>query len=141
MPTTHAAAIDDHDTGDRAAVLGPVDARAEDAFWSRVFRRERYYSPGLDYEDYAPAYCVGYIGYAQYGGDFDDAEKSLCANWMRIRGDSRLSLDDARLAMRAAWDRMASPVDEHACKQSINVRLLRQRLRMPSFRLAPVGLR
>jgi hypothetical protein len=48
------------------------------------------------------------MGYAQYGGRFEDAEKSLCANWERIKGDSRLSLDDALPAMRAAWLRVAA---------------------------------
>ena len=130
----------DQDASDQMIELGPVDARQEDAFWERVYWQERYYSPGLDYEDYAPAYCVGYIGYAQYGGSYDDAEKSLCANWERIKGDSRLSLADARAAMRAAWERMARR-PEPAAKKSINVGLLRQRLRMPSFRLKASALR
>jgi hypothetical protein len=83
-----------------------VDADQEDSHWRAAFRRERYYRDQLDYEDYAPAYCVGYTGCAQYGGCFEEAEKSLWANWERIKGDSRLRLEEARLAMRAAWDRM-----------------------------------
>ena len=140
MPATQAA-LDDQDIGDERTVLGPVDARAEDAFWRRVFWRERYYSPGLDYEDYAPAYCVGYIGYAQYGGSWDDAEKSLWANWERIKGDSRLSMEDARLAMRAAWDRMACRPAREAARKAISARVLRQRVRMPSFKISPASLR
>src|SRR3954447_6318711 len=85
-----------------------VDVAQEDSYWQAVFRRERYYREQLDYEDYAPAYCVGYIGYAQYGGEYAEAETSLCANWERIKGDSRLRLDDAGRAMRAAWERMAA---------------------------------
>ena len=96
---------DKHD--EHTAALRPVDAAREDAYWRRAFWCERYYSRGLDYEDYAPAYCAGYIGYAQYGGEYDDAEASLWANWERIKGDSRLLPNDARHAMRAAWDRMA----------------------------------
>ncbi|HYF18738.1 MAG TPA: hypothetical protein VEA40_12795 [Ramlibacter sp.] len=83
-----------------------VDAQREDAYWRDRFRTEGYYRGGLDYEDYAPAYCVGYVGRAQYGGRYEDAERSLCANWLRIRGDSRLELDDARSAIRAAWERV-----------------------------------
>src|SRR6476620_6941043 len=97
----------DDQQNDPAAAVDLVNAQEEDAYWRRSFWRERYYSAGLDYEDYAPAYCVGYVGYAQYGGEYDDAERSLWANWERIKGDSRLSRDAARLAMRAAWDRMA----------------------------------
>ncbi|HUR90373.1 MAG TPA: hypothetical protein VMZ74_14905 [Ramlibacter sp.] len=91
------------------AIVCDVDAAREDAYWQQAFRRERYFSSHLDYEDYAPAYCVGYTGFAQYGGEFEDAEKSLYANWERIKGDSRLSYEHAHLAMRAAWERMSVP--------------------------------
>lgn len=84
-------------------IEGRVDAALEDAFWQSVYWGEPYYRSECSYDDYAPAYCVGYIGYGQYGGNFDDAEKSLCANWLRIKGDSRLTLDEAMQAIRAAW--------------------------------------
>lgn len=86
-----------------------VDATFQDQYWQDTFRNEHYYAAPLDYEDYAPAYCVGYTGFAQYGGTFEDAERSLEANWVRIKGDSRLPIDQAREAMRAAWERMAQP--------------------------------
>jgi hypothetical protein len=82
---------------------GRIDPRLEDAYWQSVYWAEPYHRGDLTYEDYAPAYCAGYIGYAQYGGSFDDAEKSLCANWVRIKGDSRLPYEEALQAMRAAW--------------------------------------
>jgi hypothetical protein len=133
--------LDDPDPDEPGAALGPVDARQEDDYWRRAFWRERYYSHGLEYEDYAPAYCVGYVGYAQYGGEYDEAERSLCANWERIKGDSRLGLDDARRAMRAAWDRMATRGAREAARRAISARMLRQRLKMPSFKLNPMPLR
>ena len=83
------------------------DAQREDSYWQRNFRRERYCRAEFGYEDYAPAYCVGYVGCAQYGGRFADAERSLCANWARIKGDSRLSPVEAMAAIRAAWERLA----------------------------------
>lgn len=83
------------------------EAEREDAYWQRNFCHERYYDGDFDYEDYAPAYCVGYVGCVQYGGQLADAERCLCANWERIKGDSRLALDEAMPAMRAAWERMA----------------------------------
>jgi hypothetical protein len=83
---------------------GRIDAQREDAYWQRAYRAEAYYRRECSYDDYAPAYCVGYIGCAQYGGSFEEAEKSLCANWFRIKGDSCLSLDEAMQAIRAAWE-------------------------------------
>jgi hypothetical protein len=124
-----------------AVTVSREDALAEDAYWARRFTGERYYTPGLEYEDYAPAYCVGYIGYAQYGGSYDDAETSLCANWERIKGDSRLSIDEARLAMRAAWDRMAGRPKPRTAKHYVNLQLMRQRLSVPSFKLGSLSLR
>ena len=86
---------------------GLVQPEQEDAYWQRVYWAQPYHRAECSYDDYAPAYCVGYIGYAQYGGPFEDAEKSLCANWLRIKGDSRLGLEDAMKAIRAAWEHAA----------------------------------
>lgn len=90
------------------SIEGRIDPQVEDAYWQSVYWAQPYYRAGYGYEeDYASAYCVGYIGYAQYGGSFADAEKSLCANWVRIKGASRLSVEEALQAMRAAWDHAA----------------------------------
>lgn len=97
----------EEDLGEQAPVVSRRAAQEEDAYWERTYWQERYYSPDFDYEDYAPAYCVGYTGCAQYGGDFADAERSLCANWERIKSGSRLTLEQAMPAIRAAWDRVA----------------------------------
>jgi hypothetical protein len=91
------------------ALATRVDVNAQDADWQSTYTSEACVRPGYDYEDYAPAFCVGTIGRMQYGGSYEDAEKSLCANWERIKGDSRLPLADARLAMRAAWQRTQLP--------------------------------
>ena len=102
------AAAEDFDTPalqEPPAALSPEAVRGEDAHWHRAHSHERYYKPGLDYEDYAPAYCVGYMGYVQYGGEFEEAQRCLCANWERIKGDSRLSQAEALEAIRAAWNR------------------------------------
>lgn len=81
-------------------------ARLEDLYWASNYWREPYYRADYDYEDYAPAYCVGYSGCAQYGGTFDESEKSLCANFARIKGDSRLSWQEALEPIRSAWNRV-----------------------------------
>ena len=95
-----------------ARIDGRIDPQVHDAYWQTVYWGEAYYRRECEYEDYAPAYCVGYIGYAQYGGCFEDAEKSLCANWFRIKGDSRLTVDEAMQAIRAAWDHAAQVEEE-----------------------------
>lgn len=91
------------------SVLRHYSAQMEDLYWSANYWKEPYFHPDYDYEDYAPAYCVGYSGYVQYGGRFEDAETSLCANFIRIKGDSRLGWDDAVEAVRMAWRRAGGP--------------------------------
>ena len=88
------------------AILRACNARAEDGHWLDAHWKEPYFRADFDYEDYAPAYCVGYSGCTQYGGSFEEAEKSLCANWLRVKGDSRLSWQEALPAVRAAWLRV-----------------------------------
>ena len=87
---------------------GRIRPELEDAYWQSVYWSQPAYRAELSYDDYAPAYCVGYIGFAQYGGRYEEAEKSLCANWFRIKGDSRLELEEAMQAIRAAWEHAAS---------------------------------
>ena len=86
---------------------GRIDPEVEDAYWQSAYWAQPYYRSECCYDDYAPAFCVGYIGYAQYGDRFEEAEKSLIANWLRIKGDSRLELGEAMQAIRAAWDHAA----------------------------------
>lgn len=88
------------------APLRRYSAQAEDLFWSGNYWKEPYFRADYDYEDYAPAYCVGYSGCRQYGGSFADSEKSLIANFIRIKGDSRLSWEEAMGPIRAAWQRI-----------------------------------
>lgn len=91
---------------------GRIVPEVEDAYWQSAYWAQPYYRSDCSYDDYAPAFCVGYIGYAQYGGRFEEAEKSLCANWVRIKGDSRLEIDEAMQAIRAAWDHAAQAAAE-----------------------------
>ena len=89
-----------------AAVLRHYSAQVEDLFWACNYWKEPYFRADYDYEDYAPAYCVGYSGYVQYGGCLEDAEKSLVANFVRIKGDSRLTWKEALEPIRSAWSRV-----------------------------------
>lgn len=120
---------------------GRIDCAMEDAYWQSVYFGEPYYRAALGYDDYAPAYCVGYIGFAQYGGRFDEAEKSLCANWIRIKGDSRLELDDAMQAIRAAWEHAAQgqrvrEQDEEDLRVDANVLAVHGRSQEPAYAAA-----
>jgi hypothetical protein len=84
-----------------------IDPTAEDAYWREYYRSEPYYQSGMSYDEYAPAYRVGYEGYGRYAGrSFEDAESDLRNDYDRAKGRSSLGWDRAKDASRAAWNRI-----------------------------------
>lgn len=84
-----------------------LDFAAEDKYWRETYEREPYYSRNTTYDDYAPAYRVGWEGASRYSGKrFDDVEADLRHDYDSIRGKSSLGWEKAKSAARAAWDRI-----------------------------------
>ena len=83
------------------------DPTAEEAYWSKQYEREPYYEKGLTYDDYAPAYRLGYESRARYAGrTFDSVDADLARDYESRRGKSKLEWSRAKQASRAAWDRI-----------------------------------
>ena len=86
-------------------VAEKIDPTVEDAYWRNNHNRQTF-AKDTRYDDYAPAYRLGYEGYgedARKGKSYDQVEADL-----RRRYDSnspRIGWDNAKLATRAAWDR------------------------------------
>src|SRR4051812_30377850 len=78
---------------------------AEAEYWRDAYARDPYFDAQRNFEDYRPAYELGWTGYFSYGGDFETADRVLANDWAVHKGVSRLSWDDARPACRAAWQR------------------------------------
>lgn len=58
-------------------------------------------------DDYAPAYRLGYQGRGRYADrGWEEAETALRQDWEALKGRSRLSWAQARLASQAAWHRV-----------------------------------
>lgn len=87
-------------------VGGLVNPAEEQAYWRDNFRNESYYTPGYEYDDYDPAYALGYNSRSRYEGGWDSAEPSLRSEWELNRGRSRLGWEQAKSATRAAWDKV-----------------------------------
>jgi hypothetical protein len=103
--------------GVAGAVLGGLAGKAaaesvnptdEEAYWRNHYTRESYYEAGRTYNDYGPAYELGWNYRARFSDDFDNYESKLASDWERQRGISKLSWPQARSASRAAWDRVHS---------------------------------
>jgi hypothetical protein len=84
-----------------------INPTREDAYWQREFDKQPYYRPELSYDDYSPAYRVGYTGPLRREGSFDALESALRQDWQQVKGRSRLTWPQAREATRAAWERVA----------------------------------
>lgn len=83
-----------------------VDPKTEDLHWRDAYRERPYYDSALIYDDYRPAYELGYRARASLPqGAFDQAERRLSQDWAMTKGESRLTWEQAKLAARDAWDR------------------------------------
>ena len=87
------------------AAAEAINPTAEEAYWRDQYTKEPYYQAGRSYEDYAPAYRLGYLGRSNASGSFDDAQDHLSASWTGQRDRSTLSWQEAQAASRAAWQR------------------------------------
>lgn len=82
-----------------------VDPTGEENYW-RENHSSRPYAAGSSYDEYAPAYRMGWESSQRFKGDtFDQAEPNLRTDWDRAKGKSKLSWDKAKMAVRDAWDR------------------------------------
>lgn len=80
-----------------------VDPTREDAYWREQHARQGW-AKGRPYEDFRPAYRVGYEGYAQYcsvPGTFEDREAELRKKYEST--NPKLGWVEARPASQAAW--------------------------------------
>ena len=89
-----------------ALAMTTINPTAEEAYWREAYRREPWYRSEYSYEDYDPAFRVGYTGPMRREGEFDQLERELKADFDQVRGRSRLRWEEAREATRAAWRRV-----------------------------------
>ncbi|WOP16736.1 hypothetical protein [Ottowia sp. SB7-C50] len=88
-------------------VARAVNPTAEDAYWRDSYTLAPGYRDGYTYDDYGPAYRLGYDGYGRYTGrTYDEVEPTLAREWDAIKGKSRLTWEEAKASTRAAWHRI-----------------------------------
>lgn len=110
--------------GIAGAAAGKAGAEAanptvEDAYWRENHARQPYATAEDNYEEFGPAYRVGYEGPARYRTTYDKAEEEISRNWEKDRGDSSLSWDRAKHAVRAGWHRVERKLPGDADKDGI----------------------
>ena len=86
------------------AVAEYVNPTEYDAYWRDNYTKTKYYNSDNDWNDYAPAYGLGYYARDTYRGrPFDDLDDRLEGAWAKAKGKSRLAYNDARHAIRDGW--------------------------------------
>ena len=82
-----------------------VNPTAEDTYWRDNYTKTPGYKADYTYDDYAPAYALGYNNARRFPS-YDLAEPHMADEWDRVKGHSRLSWEQAKAASRAAWDKV-----------------------------------
>ena len=66
----------------------------------------------IGYDDFGPAYAYGANAYGSHRGrHYDEVEPELASRWGASRGKSNLSWEQARHAVKDAWDRLTHAAD------------------------------
>lgn len=80
---------------------------AEFGYWYEHTPGAAHGTSGSSLDDYAPAFRYGWKSQGRYPGQqFESVEIELANGWDKVRGESGLSWDDARVAARDAWQRL-----------------------------------
>lgn len=91
----------------RDPLAARLDAVAEDRYWRNQYEKEPYYERDHTWDDYGPAYKVGWDARVRAGGrTFEDTEADLRRSWEETKGKSKLAWEKAKLAAKAAWHRV-----------------------------------
>ena len=89
------------------AIAASIDPEGEDAYWQEHFPQEPYFQSGYTFEDYGPAYRMGWQLYSPHTS-FESVDKIMSDQWAQSRGNSKLEWHQARDAAKAGWTRMES---------------------------------
>ena len=88
---------------------------AQEAFWHTRYTFEPYFVAGRGFDQYAPAYLLGWQagreqGDSQQGSpSFESQENELRARWLQAHGRSLLDWAQVKAAVKAAFSRAVAP--------------------------------
>jgi len=86
--------------------LVPAWTVDEEKYWRENHAGRNYVATGTNYEDYAPAYMYGaLVGRDDDATEFNKVESKAERGWTKARGKSKLTWEQARPAVRDAFDR------------------------------------
>lgn len=106
-------------------VARAIDPRAEDTYWEQTHRNRPYVEKDISWEQYRPAYRYGVASAtklpAEHSETFEEMESRLRRGWGHAHGKSNLTWNQAREAVRDAYDRAIKLHEErlHVDKETV----------------------
>lgn len=88
-----------------------VNPTTEEAYWRDNYTSEPYYQDGFAFDEYAPAYRLGFNGRSRYSGEWSDVEPRFASDWNTANAGSALAWPEAQHATRAAWTRVTQTTE------------------------------
>lgn len=83
----------------------------DEIFWQQQHETQAYADKTLPYDHYAPAYRTGSEAARKHAGKkFEEVEDDVALQYERNRAGSPLPWDQARPAVKAAWDRLGGVI-------------------------------
>lgn len=94
-----------------------IPRQAVSDYWRERFTSEPYYDNNQFFDDYEPAYQLGHRTRADdMIRAYEEVEAELQTRWAQEHGQSKLSWDQARNAVRRGWDESTALRQAHLDK-------------------------
>ncbi len=102
------------------AIAENINPTVESDYWRKSYKTRPYYTDEYSYDDYEPAYRLGWESYDDEDGNWESREADLKKKWDGDTWDNEggatgISWEMARLAAKDAYERLASRTDDASC--------------------------
>lgn len=89
----------------------PDDSGKKEIDWREHHETQGYATGERKYEDFVPAYRTAHAAFAKHGGKkFEEVEDELALDYGKHQPGTALPWDEARSAVRSAWDRLGGVI-------------------------------
>ena len=88
-----------------------AESNTEEMYWRDQHAKQPYAHKDYGYEHYELAYRTGIRAAQEHTGrQFEEIESDLALNYEKNKGDTALPWDQARPAVKAAWDKIGGVI-------------------------------
>jgi len=123
--TSNATGVNSSGVADSREMMGDkcsINQEAESKYWREAHSTRKYVKNGQGFEEYEPAYRMGWECASKAGSEktFDMAEPKMKSQWESSKDESGLTWDNAKMAVRDAWERVKESAQGSTSSSSKN---------------------